>query len=181
MRALIFAALTTIQISNTKAADAFLANGILSIPVTQVDNLSYYLEFEVIPQTAPARMRLRTARELSDPSTFGASKYGEIPNKLLIPKILLGSDTYRAVFDLVSSDPIELALENAYLTGSTKIGVLDNSDNQSLTPTIEDADGDGIPNARDAYPTIADSLYLDDSQRFEIDRFSGFIDSRHTV
>ena len=59
MRALIFAALTTIQISNTNAADAFLANGILSIPVTQVDNLSYYLEFEVIPQTAPARMRFQ--------------------------------------------------------------------------------------------------------------------------
>ena len=169
MRALIFAALTTILISNTNAADAFLANGILSIPVTQVDNLFYYLEFEVIPQTAPARMRLRTARELSDPNTIGASRYGEIPNKLLIRKILLGSDTYRAVFDLVSSAPIEFELENAYLTGSTNIGVLDNSDNQSLTPTIEDADGDGIPNARDAYPTIADSLYLDDSQRFEID------------
>lgn len=133
----------------------------IALPITKVGNLNYALEFRVNAGSDPVTMDLLSAREIIPNNLWNKSEFDPATGVLTVPTLDVDGADYSGEFGLISQAPIRFQLR-----GANYLPVLQ----------IIDTDGDGIPDSRDAFPTVADATWLTDAQRNEInlviDRFA---------
>tara|TARA_B110000977_G_scaffold40851_1_gene55022 strand:- start:809 stop:2323 length:1515 start_codon:yes stop_codon:yes gene_type:complete len=112
---------------------AYIADDVVKIPFLMVGESQYRLDLQIVPNTNPVELKLITFENITDLAlTFdGGSIF--IDNKLIIPTLSIGADSYRIELLLTSADPSV----TFRLYGVDK---------------CEDSDGDCVSDASDFYP-----------------------------
>ncbi|MDA0804533.1 MAG: hypothetical protein O3B02_00025 [Proteobacteria bacterium] len=151
-------ALTGLVNSAVGAQEARISGSRLSAPLVEIGSSDYSLEFGVLATFDPAQIELRRAVRLSDVQGEPVGSFDAATGKLLLPELRLQNARYSAVFEINGDSPVSFALASATLISS-----------EASSNSMRDADGDGIIDSHDAFPFDADSLYLSDGQRVEID------------
>lgn len=112
---------------------AYIADDVIKIPFLMVGENQYRLDLQIVPNTSPVELKLITSENITELAlTFdGGSLF--IDNKLTIPSLSTGADSYR----------IELILTSVEPSVTFRLNGVDK---------CEDSDGDCVSDASDFYP-----------------------------
>lgn len=90
---------------NSKTAS--FNNGVLAIPVVDVDGVFYQAELIILDEK-DFKFQLTSIETLINPDTTSMSVFSD--NKLSIPDVIVGSSRFRAELELIGIDPVILIL-----------------------------------------------------------------------